>query len=677
MDNQAKILEALASIDPSGLNYQEWTEVGMALKAEGLPCSVWEEWSARDLGRFHPGECDKKWNTFSGVGVTGGTIFHYAELYGHFKLSKALSWSDRLPAVADGESYSDIIATSAPEKDKPYQQAIKYLETLFKPGEFVGYVHSAIYKEDREKWVPADAGVFGRKVEDIIADLKRYRKLDPAFGTINEQAGAWIRINPLDGKGAADKNVTDYRYALAEADEMPIEDQKKLLINLRVPIAALVESGEKSIHAIVKIGASNRAEYEQRVAFLFSQLAKQKFIIDTANKNPSRLSRLPGAKRGENIQRLLSTDIGCKTWEEWVDELNGINDDLPEIHSARDIFDTPVEEPPAIIEGVLRQGAKMICTGDSKSGKTCLLMNLAVCLAEGWKWLGHKCMQGRVLYINMEVMQSDFEARYKSIYKAYDKPASEKGKDFFEWWNLRGKAEPLDKLAPKIIRRCRNKKYLAVIVDPIYKVQGGDENSAEAIGKFCSLFDKIAEETGASMIYVHHHAKGAAGGKKVADRSSGSGVFSRDADAIVDFSSLVLDPNTKELLGAITGQIENPPIPLRLEMVLRSFRTPEPLNLFFEFPLHVVDSAHILDGAAVEGSMEAGRLMSANNQRSDSDKKEIVDMCFESVVRPDGTAKFSDMYNSPLCEVTDQTLKKYILKFPKDYQLKNGCVKRV
>lgn len=677
MDNQAKILEALASIDPSGLNYQEWTEVGMALKAEGLPRSVWEEWSARDLGRFHPGECDKKWNTFSGVGVTGGTIFHYAELYGHFKLSKALSWSDRLPAVADGESYSDIIATSAPEKDRPYQQAIKYLETLFEPGEFVGYVHSAIYKEDREKWVPADAGVFGRKVEDIIADLKRYRKLDPAFGTINEQAGAWIRINPLDGKGAADKNVTDYRYALAEADEMPIEDQKKLLINLRVPIAALVESGGKSVHAIVKIGASNRAEYEQRVAFLFSQLAKQNFIIDTANKNPSRLSRLPGAKRGENIQRLLSTDIGCKTWEEWVDELNGINDDLPEIHSARDMFDAPVEEPPAIIEGVLRQGAKMICTGDSKSGKTCLLMNLAVCLAEGWKWLGHKCIQGRVLYINMEVMQSDFEARYKSIYKAYDKPASEKGKDLFEWWNLRGKAEPLEKLAPKIIRRCRNKKYLAVIVDPIYKVQGGDENSAEAIGKFCSLFDKIAEETGASMIYVHHHAKGTAGGKKVADRSSGSGVFSRDADAIVDFSSLVLDPNTKELLGTITGQMENPPIPLRLEMVLRSFRTPEPLNLFFEFPLHVVDSAHILDGAAVEGSMEAGRLMSANNQRSDSDKKEMVDICFESVVRPDGTAKFSDMYNSPLCEVTDQTLKKYILKFPKDYQLKNGCVKRV
>ena len=670
-----KILDALNSIDPASLNYKEWTEIGMALKAEGLPASIWDDWSRRDKARYHSGECDKKWDSFNGTGVSGGTIFHYAERYGNYKPVQSLSWDYHLPAEAEG--YDEIIANNAPEKDKPYQMAVKYLETLFEPDDYVGYVHSAAFNEDRQKWIPANAGVYSRKQKDIIADLKKHRKLDVAFGTINEEAGAWIRINPLDGKGASDKNVTAFKYALAEADEMSVEDQKKLLINLKLPIAALVESGGKSIHAIVKVDASNETEYKQRVDILFNELAKRKFIVDTNNKNASRLSRLPGAMRAGNCQRLLGTNLGVASWADWMDELAGINDDLPEIHSARDIFESPVEEPPAIIDGVLRQGAKMICTGDSKSGKTCLLMNLAICMAEGWEWLGHQCMQGRVLYINMEVMQSDFETRYKSIYKAHDKSATEKGKDNFEWWNLRGKAEPLDRLAPKIIRRCRNKKYLAVIVDPIYKVQGGDENSAEAIGKFCALFDKIAEETGASMIYVHHHAKGAAGGKKVADRSSGSGVFSRDADAIVDFSSLVLDPNAKELIGTVTGKIVNPPIPLRLEMVLRSFRSPEPLNLFFDFPLHVVDSAHILDDAAIEGSPEANRMQSPNNQRSDTDKKEIVDMCFDSVVRSDGTAKFADMYNSPLCEVTKETLRNYVKKFPDEYVIEGKIIRRI
>ena len=114
-----------------------------------------------------------------------------------------------------------------------------------------------------------------------------------------------------------------------------------------------------------------------------------------------------------------------------------------------------------------------------------------------------------------------------------------------------------------------------------------------------------------------------------------------------------------------------------MEMVLRSFRSPKPINMFFEFPLHVIDVNNILEGAAIEGSSEANRLQSPNRQRSEAEKKKMVDECFDQVARADGTAKFSDMYNSPLCEVSDNTFKKYILSFPDDYSYKNGTVKRL
>ena len=39
MDN---ILEALKQIDASNTTYEEWIQVGMALKAEGYDCSVWD-----------------------------------------------------------------------------------------------------------------------------------------------------------------------------------------------------------------------------------------------------------------------------------------------------------------------------------------------------------------------------------------------------------------------------------------------------------------------------------------------------------------------------------------------------------------------------------------------------------------------------------------------------------
>ena len=673
-EDKRSLLEALNALDPARCTYSEWVQVGMALKAEGLPCSAWDEWSQRDTARYTskgPECCEAKWKTFKSSGETkGGTIVHLAEHYNNYTPNRELDWDDGLAAY-----YEEVLTIEDKPNEKPYQMAVRFLETLFDPDETVSYVHSAKWNEKKQKWNPGDGGHV-RKVSDIIKDLKKHRKLEDAFGTFNEKAGGWIRVNPATGPN--DGDVTRYAYALAESDDLSIEDQKRLFINFKLPIATLTESGGKSVHALVKIDAKDEAEYAQRVQKLFDWLAKHNFVVDENNKNPSRLSRLPGVMRDGKLQRLIATNIGCASWHEWQDYIEGVEDDLPAIHSARDMFDNPTPEPPAIIDGVLRKGAKMICTGDSKSGKTCLLTNLAICIAEGWEWLGHQCMQGKVLYINMEVMQSDFEARYKAVYKSYSKRATDKGKDNFEFWNLRGKAQPLEKLAPKIIRRCRGQGYLAIIVDPIYKVQGGDENSAEAIGKFCGLFDKIAEDTGASLIYVHHHAKGAQGGRKAIDRGSGSGVFARDADAIIDFSGLVLDPNEKELARLIRNyKSDEDLIPLQMEMVLRSFKSPEAVNMFFEFPLHVLDVHHVLDGAAVEGTSEANRKLAPNNQKSDTDKKQIVDDCFESVSRSDGTAKFSDMYNSSICNVTDRTLKKYILMFPDDYLLENGVVKKL
>lgn len=669
-DGNETILEALEALDPSLCTYSEWVQVGMALKAEGLPCSCWESWSARDSGRFVSGECEDKWDTFDDTGKTnGGTIIYLAKYYNNFEITKKeLDWDDGLDA-----SYEETLAIQTKPNEKPYQMAVRFLETLFKPDESVSFVCSSKLDEKDNKWKPASGGVV-RTCADLVKDLKKHRKLDDAFGTINEEAGAWIRLNPTTGPN--NKDVTRYAYALAESDNLTVEEQKKLLIGFKLPIATLVESGGKSVHAAVRIDAKDATEYKQRTLFLFDWLAKHKFIVDENNKNEARLSRLPGAMRRGKCQRLIATNIGCASWLEWIDYIEGIDDSLPQIRSAWEMFENPTPEPPAIIDGILKKGAKMICTGDSKSGKTCLLMNLAICIAEGWEWLGHQCMQGRVLYINMEVMQSDFEARFKAIYKAYGRPTTSKGTDNFDFWNLRGKAEPLEKLTPKIIRRCRDANYTAIIVDPIYKVQGGDENSAEAIGRFCALFDKIAEETGASMIYVHHHAKGLQGGRKAMDRGSGSGVFARDADAIIDFTGLVLDPNEKELVRALKGKLDEDPIPLQMEFVLRSFKSPAPVNMFFEFPLHVIDEQHILDGAAVEGSAEANRKLSPNNQKSDIEKKEIVDELFNAVVRPDGTAKFSEMYNVEGAP-SDKTLNGYIRKFPEYYKLEKGIVRRV
>lgn len=660
-----KALQALDSIPASSVSYEEWIHIGMALKSEGFDVSVWDDWSRAD-SRYHSGECEKKWSTFENSGIGIGTVFHIAEQYG-YQPSKKWSFDDYLPAEAEG--YEQIIADSSPDKDKPYQMAVTYLEALFEPDEIVGYVHSAELNEDRQKWIPANRGIW-RKCEDIVKDLKKYRKLDPAFGSINEEAGAWIRINPLDGKGAADKNVTAYRYALVEADSMPIEDQKKLLINMRLPIKALVESGGKSVHAIVKIDAENEPEYKQRVSFLFNKLADKSFIVDTANKNPSRLSRLPGAMRAGNLQRLLGIDLGCSSWEDWLDFVNGVDDNLPEVIAFSDMIDNPPEEVPELIHGILHVGCKMIITADSKAGKSCMAENLAICIAEGKPWMKKfQCEKGRVLYIDLELSRRAIYDRTQYIRKELGVNSKIPNLEFFP---LRGYAESLETLLPKIVRRARSKNYSAIVIDPLYKIQSGDENSAEALSKFCNALDRLARETGAALIITHHHPKGHAGDRKAIDRGAGSGVIARDADAIIDLAYLDPGDDPNALLAEVLNKKHKP---MQMAFILRDFESPEDSNVFFKFPIHFFDTEHLLDGVPVEGSRDAN-LQKSSKRTTEERRRKILDEIFEAV-QMNGAAALKDMNKYADGKPSPRTLRRYIEEFSDDYLLDHGVVTKV
>ena len=91
--------ELLQHIPCKKTSHLEWVNVGMALHNEGLPCSLWEEWSATDGDRYHVGECEKRWRSFgrySGTNVTMGSVVHMAQEYGWSPLlgMKTYGWDD-------------------------------------------------------------------------------------------------------------------------------------------------------------------------------------------------------------------------------------------------------------------------------------------------------------------------------------------------------------------------------------------------------------------------------------------------------------------------------------------------------------------------------------------------------------------------------------------------------
>ena len=543
-----ELTECLKYIDPASLDYQTWVNVGMALKHEGFPCDVWDDWSRPD-SRYHSGECAKKWESFNGASnpVTGATIVQLAKERGMpSREDRAFSWDDEISYESCEAPEEHVVVNrnwvegreiTPPTDWNPAWEMIRYLEALFEPEDKVGYVMQSYEKDG--KFIPANKGAYDRTAGQLIEHLSKCGSdIGAVLGDYNPKAGAWIRFNPLDGRGIKNENVSEFRYALVESDNVDIEQQNAIIRELELPVAVLVYSGKKSLHAIVRIDAENYEEYRRRVDFLYQICQKNGLQPDTQNRNPSRLSRIPGVQRGENRQFIVDTDIGKSSWNEWREWIEGVNDDLPGFENAADFWNDMPELAPPLIEGVLRQGHKMLIAGPSKAGKSFALIELCAAIAEGREWLGWKVAQGKVLYVNLELDKASCEHRFADIYKALGwNPDNLRNIDI---WNLRGKSVPMDRLAPKLIRRAAKRNYLAIILDPIYKVITGDENSADQMAHFCNQFDKVCTELGCAVIYCHHHSKGAQGAKRSMDRASGSGVFARDPDALLDLIELEL-----------------------------------------------------------------------------------------------------------------------------------------
>ena len=659
MDNN--VLSALKAIDVSKVTRAEWIAVGMALKEEGFPCSVWDEWSKNDT-RYKPGECERKWTGFNGSGtpVKGGTIVQMAKDRGWtpFSGNACLEWSDVIEY--DGED-----GTEAPDNWDPASELIAYLEILFDPDDKVGYVANDVWQDPDGKWMPG-RGAYDRTAGELIAAIRKHNDdLGAAIGDWKEEAGAWIRFNPVDGAGVKNENVTKFRFALVESDTLPIPEQDALFRKLQLPIAALVHSGGKSLHAIVRVDAESYEEYRKRVDFLYDFLGKQGVSIDRQNRNPSRLSRMPGITRNGNRQRLIATNIGRKSWVDWLDYVEGVTDELPDMETLSAYRDAAPALPEELIGGILRRGHKMLISGSSKAGKSFLLMELCVAIAEGREWISFKCKKGRVLYVNLEIDPASAINRFMKIYEAMNLPMNHA--DDIVIWNLRGFAVPLDQLVPKLVRRVRDMKLDAIVIDPIYKVITGDENNASEMGAFCNQFDKICAQTGCASIYCHHHSKGSQGMKKAMDRASGSGVFARDPDAQLDIIQLELSDDLENNVrdGNATAW--------RLESSLREFPNIKPVNFWFEYPIHRVDTTGELERAYAEGSPMAN-LSKSKKYTTQEERKAAVESAYRACSSeiPVPLKAMADYMG-----VSSRCARDRIKEFDDEYEIKGGYVRKL
>lgn len=343
------LLEALYAIDWAKIHRTEWVKIGMALKAEGLECDIWDEWSATDPEtdsygnrRYDPKECVRIWKTFSREdGVDGSVIVALAKESGwkpDHPITTGLHKADPLPLSGlrgtkcdflvrpPVDEYRDLAETmlDAAESTPGWEQLVQYITTIYRPDDIIPVVTQCYPRVPGGKKEPGKARFW--RASTLIESLKKTHDIPATIGHVSADGGAWIGQNAFTGDGQKQDDVITYRYTLIESDDgLGKVEQIVQLLKADLPIAALIWSGGHSVHAVVHVDAKTIEQYDKRVRYLHDYLTKIKGLnIDPQPKQCNRTPRLPGVPRGADKQTLIATCIGPKSYAEWIARISGL-----------------------------------------------------------------------------------------------------------------------------------------------------------------------------------------------------------------------------------------------------------------------------------------------------------------------------------------------------------------
>ena len=278
---------------------------------------------------------------------------------------------------------------------------------------------------------------------------------------------------------------------------------------------------------------------------------------------------------GEKVTIAMPENAALRKKRRTLEELD---EEFPELHRP-------------LIHGLLREGETMNVIAAPKTGKSWLVMNLALAVAMGRDWMGYPCEQGKVLIIDNELHPATTGYRFRTMLAKLGIPRSEVN-PFIHIENQRGMLETIQSLSTQI-EELKKENYKLIIIDAFYRAvpQGTNENDNGSITALYNLLDRYAGTLNSAFALIHHTSKGNQSQKSVTDVGAGAGAQSRAAD-----THLVLRPHREKGVIAV-------------DCAVRSFAPIRPFCLRFDWPVWYRDDS--LDPEDLEGKAETRQRKSA------------------------------------------------------------------
>jgi putative DNA primase/helicase len=225
------------------------------------------------------------------------------------------------------------------------------------------------------------------------------------------------------------------------------------------------------------------------------------------------------------IQRRAGLDEAARqqtpTPPAWVNDNPPPEDAEPQAHESRlsvafaDELPDEFEPPDEIVEGVLTAGSGSVLYGDSNSGKTFFVIDMAAALARGVPWMGKQTEPGMVVYLAAES-----PASVRSRLQAYQRHHGVKVPNFaivqspIDLFDGEADTDAVIRLVRELEAQ-RGERVRLIVGDTLARMSAGaNENAGQDMGLVVRRFDRIRSECKAHFLLVHHSGKAAAAGAR-------------------------------------------------------------------------------------------------------------------------------------------------------------------
>ena len=503
----AKAIDALHAIPPD-LPRDEWVRVGMAAHAAGLDFDTFDAWSA-GAGNYDAAASRDVWKSIKpGKGIGPGTLYRVGAEHG-WRMGEGKPQQRPMQAPKK--------AAEPPRKPAPGATPAEVWARCVPATWEHGYITAkaaAGVPLDALRVVPAGDAL--RIAGQSMAGALVVPAL-AADGTLQS-----LQLIPPPG-GGKKLNLPGAPMAGASftVGEMVPGAPVALCEGIGQAWAAWKATGHPAVACfgwgnVGKVAADLRQREPAARLIICPDTGKEESAAEIAQAVGAAVAYMP---QGE-AQNFDANDLAQRDGADVLAELLEAASEpapppLPLSVAFADELPEAFTPPDELVEGVLTAGDGSVLYGDSNSGKTFFVIDMAAAVARGAQWMGRNTEPGLVVYLAAES-----PASVRSRLQAYQKHHGVRVPNFaivqspIDLFDGDADTEAVIAVVRQLERQ-RGQKVRLIVGDTLARLSAGaNENAGQDMGLVVRRFDRIRTACNAHFLLIHHSGKAAANGAR-------------------------------------------------------------------------------------------------------------------------------------------------------------------